>query len=80
MLVCHHSGSPCQLCEYRCPKCEHSYIACPDSEGIRQACQAIRATWTEAELARAEGRDEPLEIPTATLVWDGMRRNDKGDG
>ena len=73
-LVCAHSGVCCQLCEFSCPRCEHSYIGCPDLERIRVACQAIRGTWTEAQLARAEGRDEEMEIPTATLVWDGMRR------
>lgn len=80
MLVCHHSGSPCQLCEYRCPKCGRDYIACPDTEDIRAACVAIRATWTEAQLERAEGRDVELEITEATLVWDGLRRNKGVDG
>ena len=80
MLVCSHSGSPCQLCEYSCPHCESRYIAVPDHEDVRAACVAIRATWTEAQLARAEGRDVELEVTVAERVWDHMRRNDKGDG
>ena len=80
MLVCSHSGSPCQLCEYRCPRCEHSYIACPDTEDIRAACIAIRATWTEPQLARAEGRDCEVEVTEAIRVWNHMKRKpENGD-
>ena len=80
MDVCHHSGVCCQLCEYSCPRCGRDYIATPDQEGIRAACVAIRASWTEAQLARAEGRDEPMEITVATRVWDLRKRKpENGD-
>jgi hypothetical protein len=75
--VCHHSGVCCQLCEYKCPSCEHNYIACPDTEEIRVACQAIRDGWPECRFKEDEMYEE-LNVTRAHRINDGMRRNDKG--
>jgi hypothetical protein len=79
MLVCNVSGVPMQDCNYSCPHCRKIYRGVPDLAGIRAACLAIRQTWTEPQLARAEGRYDVMDIPRAHQVTDGMRRNDKMD-
>jgi hypothetical protein len=80
MDVCAHSGTCCQLCEFSCPRCHHSYIACPDTEEIRVACQKIRDGWPPNRLLSQEGHLDELEITLAHRVTDHMRRNEKGDG
>ena len=77
-IVCNVSGVPQAECDYSCPHCGKEYRGVPDLAGIRAACQVIRSGWTEAQLSRAEGRDEPLEITVATRVWDHMRRTSEG--
>lgn len=79
-LVCNLSGVPQSKCDYSCPHCKKVYRGVPDLDGIRAACVVIRARWTPEQLARAEGRDEPLEIVVAIRVWDRMRRKaESGD-
>jgi hypothetical protein len=76
--VCHHSGVCCQLCEYSCPHCETTYIACPDTEEIRRLCVAIREGWSPYMLGlHGEGLEE-LDVDRAYEPSDHMRRNNKG--
>jgi hypothetical protein len=79
-IVCNLSGVPQGECDYSCPNCKKEYRGVPDLAGIRAACLVIRARWTPEQLARAEGRNEPLEVTVAIRVWDRMHRKpESGD-
>jgi hypothetical protein len=74
--LCHECGEPLTA-DGKCPQRHVQCQRCPDPDGIRAACEAIRAGWTPHRLAINEGRSEALEVDLVRRIYDGMRRKNQ---